>query len=105
MQQLAHHRMEKESPAYLDPQISTRTNLLAANSRKDVIAYFIRAMRHYSDKEISVIPFNMGNHWVTLAISTKYAPVWYCDSARLTNLITTERLTCDWADIIAVLDE
>jgi hypothetical protein len=72
MQQLTHHRMGKESPAYLDPQILTRTNLLAASNRKDVVAYFVEAMRHYSDKEILVIPFNTDNHWVTLAISIKY---------------------------------
>jgi hypothetical protein len=64
--------MGKESPAYLDPQKSTRTNLLAVSSRKDVVAYFTKVMRHYSDKEILVIPFNMGNHWIILAISTKY---------------------------------
>jgi hypothetical protein len=62
MQQLTHHRTGKESPAYLDLQISTRTNLLAASSRKDVVAYFIKAMRHYNDKEILVVPFNTGNH-------------------------------------------
>jgi hypothetical protein len=105
MQQLTHHRTEKESPAYLDPQISTRTNRLAANSRKDIVAYFVKAMRHYIDKEILVIPFNMGNHWVTLAISTKYNQVWYSDSARLIDSITSERLTRDWTDIMTVLDE
>jgi hypothetical protein len=42
--------MGKESPAYLDPQISMRTNLLAASSRKDVVAYFVKAMRYYNDK-------------------------------------------------------
>jgi hypothetical protein len=72
MQQLTHHGMRNESPAYLDPQILTRTNLLAASSRKDVVAYFVKAMRHYSDNEILVVPFNTGNHWVTLAISIKY---------------------------------
>jgi hypothetical protein len=75
MQQLTHYRIGKESPAYLDPQISMKTNLLVASSRKDVIGYFVKAMRHYSDKEILVIPFNMGNHWVTLAISIKYDQV------------------------------
>jgi hypothetical protein len=90
MQQLTHHRMENESPAYLDLQISMRTNLLVASSRKDVLAYFVRAMRHYSDKEILVIPFNMGNQWVTLAIFTKYNQVWYCDSASPTGSITDE---------------
>jgi hypothetical protein len=72
MQQHTRHRTRKESSAYLDLQLSTRTNLLAASSRKDVVAYFVRAMRHYSDKEILVVSFNMGNHWVTLAISTNY---------------------------------
>jgi hypothetical protein len=72
MQQLTRHRRGKESPAYLDLQISMKTNLPVANSRKDVVTYFVKAMRHYSDKEILVIPFNRGNHWVTLAISTKY---------------------------------
>jgi hypothetical protein len=97
--------MGKESPAYIDPQISMRTNLLVVNSRKDVVAYFVKAMRHYSDKEILVVPFNMGNHWVTLAISTKYDQVWYYDSARPTGSITCDRLTCDWTDIMTVLDE
>jgi Ulp1 family protease len=47
-------------------------------------------MRHYSDKEILVVPFNTANHWVTLAISTKYDQVGYCDSARPTDSIIGE---------------
>jgi hypothetical protein len=82
--------MGKESPAYLDPQISMRTNLLAASSQKDVVAYFVKAMRYYNDKEILVVPFNTGNHWVTLVISTKYDQVWYYDSVRPTDSITGE---------------
>jgi hypothetical protein len=105
MQPLTHHRTRNESLTYLDPQISTRTNLLAASSRKDVVAYFFKTMRHYSDMEILVVPFNTGNHWVTLAISTKYDQVLYCDSARPIDSITSERLTRDWADIMAVIDE
>jgi hypothetical protein len=66
---------------------------------------FFKAMRHYSDKEILVVPFNTGNHWVTLVISTKYDQVWYCDFARPTYSITGERLTRDWTDIMAVLDD
>jgi hypothetical protein len=62
MQQFTHRRTGKESTAYLDPQISTRTNLLAFNNQKDVVGYFIKAMRHYSDKEILVVPFNMENY-------------------------------------------
>jgi hypothetical protein len=104
MQQLTHHRMGNESPAYLDAQISMRTNILVANSRKNV-AYFVKAMRHCSDKEILVVPFNTSNQWVTLAISIKYDHVWYCDSLRPTDSITGERLIRDWTDIVAVLDE
>jgi hypothetical protein len=48
MQQFTCHRTEKESPAYLDPQISMRTNLLATSYQKDVVAYFGKAMRHYN---------------------------------------------------------
>jgi hypothetical protein len=62
-------------------------------------------MRHYKDKEMLVIPFNTGNHWVTLAISTKYDQVWYCDSSRPTDPITSDRLTRDWTDIMIVLNE
>jgi hypothetical protein len=61
MQQLTCHRTEKESSTYLDPQISMRTNLLAVSSQKDVVAYFVKAMRHYSDKELLVVPLNSGN--------------------------------------------
>jgi hypothetical protein len=62
-------------------------------------------MKHYIDKEMLVIPFNIGNHWVTLSISTKYDQVWYCDSSRPTDPITGERLTRDWIDVIVVLNE
>jgi hypothetical protein len=62
-------------------------------------------MRHYRDKEMLVVPFNMGNHWVTLSISTKYDQVWYYDSSRPIDPITNDRLTHDWTDVIAVLNE
>jgi hypothetical protein len=61
-------KMGKEPPAYLDPQIAMRPNL--ETSRQEVVAYFAKTMRHYRDKEMLVVPFNMGNHWVTLSIST-----------------------------------
>jgi hypothetical protein len=96
--------MGKESPAYLDPQISMRTNLETASSQQ-VVQYFVKVMRHYRNKEMLVVPFNMGNHWVTLSISTKYDQVWYCDSLKPTDLITDDRLIHDWTDIMAVLNE
>jgi hypothetical protein len=65
-----------------------RTNL--NTSRQEVVAYFAKTMRHYRDKEMLVVPFNMGNHWVILSISTKYDQVWYCDSSRPTDPITGE---------------
>ncbi len=68
MQQQNFHKIGKESPAYLDPQIATRTNI--DTNRPEVVAYFVKAMKHYRDKEMLVIPFNTGNHWVTLSIST-----------------------------------
>jgi hypothetical protein len=66
--------MGKESHAYLDPQIVMRPNL--KTSRQEVVAYFTKAIRHYKDKEMLVVPFNTGNHWVTLSIlpsTTKYS--------------------------------
>jgi hypothetical protein len=95
MQQKTHHRTGKESPTYLDPQISMRTNLQTASIQEHVVQYFVEAMRHYRDTEMLVIPFNMGNHWLTLSISTKYDQVRYCDSSRPTNPITGDRLTSD----------
>jgi hypothetical protein len=105
MQQQTLHRMGKESPAYLDPQISMRSNLQTRSRRQEVVQYFAKAMKYYSDKEILVVTFNMGNHWVTLAIFIKYDQVWYCDSSRPTDPITDDRLTYDWTDVMAVLNE
>jgi hypothetical protein len=85
MQQQTLHKTGKESLAYLNPQIAARTNL--HTSRQEVVAYFIKTMRHYRDMEMLVIPFNMGNQWVTLSISTKYDQVWYYDTSRSTDPI------------------
>jgi hypothetical protein len=74
-------------------------------SQQDVVVYFAKAMRHYRDKEMLVVPFSMGNHWVTLSISTKYEQVWYFDSSRLTNPIIGDRLTCGCTDVMTVLNE
>jgi hypothetical protein len=78
----------KESPAYLDPQIAMRTNI--DTNRPKVVAYFAKAMRPYRDKEMLVIPFNTGNHWITRSISIKYDQVWYCDSSKPIDPITGE---------------
>jgi hypothetical protein len=83
--------------------MAMRTNLHM--SRQEVVAYFAKAMRHYRDKVMLVLPFNMGNRWVTLSISTKYDQVLYYDSSRLTDPIIGEQLTHDWTDVIAILHE
>jgi hypothetical protein len=69
MQQQTLHKVGKESPTYLDPEIALRTNL--HTSQQEVAAYFVKAMRHYRDNEMLVVPFNTGNHWINLSISTK----------------------------------
>jgi hypothetical protein len=73
MQKQTLHKTGKESPAFLDPQIAMRTNI--DTIQQEVVAYFAKAMRHYRDKEILVVPFNTGNQLVTLSISTKYDQV------------------------------
>jgi hypothetical protein len=93
MQQQTLHKKGKESPAYLDPQMGMRTSIHL--HRPEVVAYFVKTTRHYKDKEMLFVPFNKGNHCVTLSISTKYDQVWYCDSSRLTDPITGDRLTRD----------
>jgi hypothetical protein len=80
MEQQTLHKKGKESPAFLDLQMVTRTHITLG--RKDVIAYFVKSMSHYKDKEMLVIPFNTGNHWLLLSVSTTYSQVWYRDSSR-----------------------
>jgi hypothetical protein len=68
MQQQTLNKKGKESLAYLDPQMMMRTSIHLC--RPDVVAYFVKVMRHYKDKDMLFILFNTGNHWVTLSIST-----------------------------------
>jgi hypothetical protein len=103
MQQQTLYKNRKESPTYLDPQMPTRTNVHL--NRTKVVPYFVKTMAHYKDKEMLVIPFNMGNHWVTLSISTTYDQLWYCDSLRPIDPRVGDRLSHDWNDVISVLDE
>jgi hypothetical protein len=81
MQQQTLNKKVKESPAYLDPQMTMRTQIYLA--QKDIVAYFLKSMSHYKDKEMLVVSFKMGNYWITLSISTTYHQVWYYDSSRL----------------------
>jgi hypothetical protein len=60
MQQQTCNRKGKESPSYLDRQMVTRTQIHL--SQKEVVAYFVKAMKHFKDKELLIISFNTGNH-------------------------------------------
>jgi hypothetical protein len=40
--------------------------------QKNTDTYFVKAMTHYKHKEMLVTPFNMGNYWLTLSVSTTY---------------------------------
>jgi hypothetical protein len=53
MQQQTLHKKGKESLAFLNPQMVTRTHITLA--RKGVVAYFVKAMSRYKDKEMLVI--------------------------------------------------
>jgi hypothetical protein len=57
------------------------------------------------DKEMLVVLFNMGNHWILLSISTTYDQVWYCDSSGLIDSKTSDRLICDFSDVMSIHDE
>jgi hypothetical protein len=67
--------------------------------------YFVKAMSPYKDKDMLVIPFNTGNRWVLLSICTTYDQVWYCYSSRLVDSKTGDQLTCDFSDVMSVLDD
>jgi hypothetical protein len=83
MQQQTLHKKGKESPTFSDPQMVTRTHIMLA--QKYIVAYFVKAMCHYKDTKMLVVPFNTGNHWLLLSFSTTYDQVRYCDSSRPTD--------------------
>jgi hypothetical protein len=64
MQQQTLNKKGNESPTYLDPQMAMRTSIHLC--QLDIVAYFVKAMRHYKDKEMLVVPFNTSNHWVPI---------------------------------------
>jgi hypothetical protein len=88
MQQETRYRKGKESPTFLDLQMMMRTQLLL--DREFVVKYIMRAMHHHNNKEMLVIPYNTGNHWLLVNISTLYDKVCYYDSARPTDPDTGE---------------
>jgi hypothetical protein len=81
MQQDAPTRKGKDSSAYLDPQMMMTT--VIQTEKAEVVKYLVWAMRYYKDKkEMLIVPYNTGTHWVLLTISMRHNQVWYCDSNR-----------------------
>jgi hypothetical protein len=104
MQQDTHTRKGKDSPAYLDRQMMTMTVIQI--EKVEALKYLVRAMCYYKDKkEMLIVPYNTGSHWVLLTISMRHNQVWYCDSNRPTDPATGKRGTRDYSKVMAVLNE
>jgi hypothetical protein len=104
MQQDTRTRKGKDSPAYLDPQMMMTTVIQI--KKGEVMKYLVRATRYYKDKkEMLIIPYNTGSHWVLLTISVSHNQVWYCDSKRPIDLATGKQWTRDYSEVMAVLNE
>jgi hypothetical protein len=97
-------RKGKDSPAYLVPQMMTTTVL--QTEKAEVMKYLMQAMCDYKDKkEMLIIPYTTGSHWVLFTISMKHDQVCYCDSNRLIDLATGKRGIHDYSEVMAVLNE
>jgi hypothetical protein len=104
MQQGTRTRKGKDSLAYLDPQMMTMTVIQTEKAK--VVKYLVQAMHYYKEKkEMLIILYNTGSHWVLLKISMRHNQVWYCDSNRPTDPATGKRGTRDYSEVMAVLNE
>jgi hypothetical protein len=74
MQQDTRTRKGKNSPTYLDPQMMTMT--VIQTEKAEVVKYLVQAMCYYNyKKEMLIIPYNTGSHWVLLTISMRHNQV------------------------------
>jgi hypothetical protein len=104
MQHDTRTRKGKDSPAYLDPQMMSM--IVIQIEKAEVMKYLVWSMYYYKDKkEMLIIPYNTGSHWVLLTISMRHNQVWYCDSNRPTDLANGKRGTHDYSEVMAVLNE
>jgi Ulp1 family protease len=82
------------------------TTTVIQTEKAEVVKYLVRAMRYYEDKkEMLIVPYNTGSHWVLLTISMRHNQIWYCDSNRPTDPATGKRGTRDYSEVLAVLNE
>jgi hypothetical protein len=97
--------LEKEKTlTYLHLQMMMTT--VIQTEKAEVVKYLVRAMRYYKDKkEMLIVPYNTGSHWVVITISMRYNQVWYCDSNRPTDPVTGKRGTRDYSEVMGVLNE
>jgi hypothetical protein len=104
MQQDTRTRKGKDSPAYLDPQMMMMT--IIQTEKAEVVKYLVQAMHYYKDKkDMLIIPYNTGSHWVLLTISMRHNQVWYCDSNRTADPANGKQGTCDYSEVMAVLNK
>ncbi|PUZ66969.1 hypothetical protein GQ55_3G392400 [Panicum hallii var. hallii] len=64
----------------------------------------VKCMREHADKEHIVVPYNPGNHWLTLVINVKSNQVFYLDS-RIPSDEWGKPKIRDYSLIISILDE
>jgi hypothetical protein len=80
--------------------------IVIQTEKAEVMKYPVRTMSYYKDKkEMLIIPYNTGSHWVLLTISMRHNQVWYCDSNSSTDPATGKRWTHDYSEVMAVLNE
>jgi hypothetical protein len=74
MQQDTCTRKGKVSPAYLDPQMMMTTVIQI--EKAEVVKYLVQAMHYYKDKkEMLIVLYNTGSHWVLLTILMRHNQV------------------------------
>jgi hypothetical protein len=82
------------------------TTTVIQAEKAEVMKYLVQAMRYYKDKkEMLIIPYNTGSHWMLITISMRHNQVWYCDSNRSIDSATGKQGTRDYSEVMVVLNE
>ncbi|PVH64317.1 hypothetical protein PAHAL_2G236100 [Panicum hallii] len=101
MQQETRRRTGKKC-GYIDPQMMTVTFM---NSDRDsLVRYMVKCMGVHADKEHIVVPYNLGDHWVTLIINVRSKQVFYLDSSIPSDESGAPQIR-DYSLVISILDE
>jgi hypothetical protein len=82
------------------------TMTVIQTEKAEVLKYLVRSMHYYKDKkEMLIVSYNTGSHWVLLTISIRHNQVLYYDSNRPTDPATGKRGTRDYSEVMDVLNE